>query len=204
MTIKKVLLSVSTILLLIVIIVFMGLYILFRASLPEREGEIQITGINSSIEILFDEKGIPQIWAESEEDAWFAMGWLHASDRLFQMELTRRVATGRLSELFGDLTLPFDRKQRLVGHQVIAEKDITSLQNPAKRFLASYSAGINQWVDQVPALPFEFQLLNFDFEPWSIKDCLSIISFQTWFSDDLQNNDDFFISLEKSTGEKRA
>ncbi|MCK4560144.1 MAG: penicillin acylase family protein [Calditrichia bacterium] len=204
MNIKKVLLSVAAILLLIVIIVFMGLYILFEASLPEREGEIQITGINSTSEILFDEKGIPQIWAESEEDAWFAVGWLHASDRLFQMELTRRVATGRLSELFGDLTLSFDRKQRLVGHHVIAEKDITNLQNPTKRLLASYSAGINKWVDQVPALPFEFQLLNTGFEPWSIKDCLSIISFQTWFSDDLQNNDDFFISLEKSAGKKRA
>jgi penicillin amidase len=202
MNIKKILLSILTFLSLIIIVAFIGLYILFRSSLPERSGEIQITGINSPIEILFDEKGIPQIWAENEEDAWFAVGWLHASDRLFQMELTRRVATGRLSELFGDLTLSFDRKQRLIGHHVIAKKDLVNLKNPTKRLLESYSAGINQWVNQVTALPFEFQLLNTDFEPWSLEDCLSIISFQTWFSDDLQNNDDLFISLDKKIGKK--
>jgi len=204
MKVKKVLVSIISVLLLIVIIVFIGLYFLFNASLPERSGEIQITGINSQIEIFFDEKGIPQIWAENEEDAWFAVGWLHASDRLFQMELTRRVASGRLSELFGDLTLSFDRKQRLIGHHVIAEKDLSNLQNPTKKYLESYSAGINQWVDQVSALPFEFYLLNTDFEPWTLKDCLAIISFQTWFSDDLQNNDDLLISLQEKIGIKAA
>ena len=157
---KKITISVFFSLLIIVIIVFMGLYILFKASLPNHEGEIQIDGITSSINIFFDEKGIPQIWAENEEDAWFAVGWLHASDRLFHMELTRRVATGRLSELFGDMTLSFDRKQRLIGHHVIAEKDLVNLDDQTKRFLEAYSAGVNQWVDHIVALPFEFQLLT--------------------------------------------
>jgi penicillin amidase len=202
MTTKKVIVSIFTIFSLIVTLLFIGLYILFRASLPANSGDIEVSGINSRIEIFFDEKGIPQIWAENEEDAWFAVGWLHASDRLFQMELTRRVASGRLSELLGDLTLSFDRKQRLVGHHVIAEKDMVNLQNPTKRLLESYSAGVNQWVNQASALPFEFQLLMTDFEPWTIKDCLSIISFQTWFSDNLQNNDDLFISLENKIGKQ--
>jgi len=202
MTTKKVLITIVTALLLIIIILFIGLYILFRASLPVKSGDIEIGGINSRIEIFFDEKGIPQIWAENEEDAWFAVGWLHASDRLFQMELTRRVASGRLSELFGDMTLSFDRKQRLIGHHIIAEKDIVNLNNPTKRFLESYAAGVNQWVDQTAALPFEFQLLNTGFEPWTINDCMSIISFQSWFSDDLQNNDNLYISLEKEIGRK--
>lgn len=204
MTSKKVFKSIALVLFLIVIILFIGLYFLFGASLPEKSGDIEISGINATIEILFDEKGIPQIWAENEEDAWFAVGWLHASDRLFQMELTRRVAAGRLSELFGDMTLSFDRKQRLVGHHIIAEKDIVNLKDPTKKLLKSYASGVNQWVDQTAALPFEFQLLNTDFEPWTIKDCLSIISFQTWFSDDLQNNDDLYLSLEKKIGKKAA
>jgi penicillin amidase len=201
---KRIILSLTSILLLIFIIVFIGIYFLFKASLPDREGEIQISGINSTIDIYFDEKGIPQIWAETEKDAWFAVGWLHASDRLFQMDLTRRVATGRLSELFGDLTLSFDRKQRLIGHHVIAEKDISNLNNQTRQILESYSEGINQWVDQISALPFEFQLLNSDFKPWTVKDCLSIFSFQTWFVDDLQNNDDLFISIEKKVGKSKA
>jgi penicillin amidase len=182
----------------------MVFYFLFKASLPEREGEIQIAGINSSISIYFDAMGIPQIWADNEEDAWFAVGWLHASDRLFQMDLTRRVATGRLSEVFGDLTLSFDRKQRLIGHQIIAQKDMSNLNEFSRRLLMSYSKGINQWVNHTPVLPFEFQLLNTEFEPWSVTDCLAIFSFQTWFIDELQNNDGLFLSIEKKTDKKTA
>jgi penicillin amidase len=204
MNLKKITITILSVLVIVVIIAVIGLYLLFRASLPDREGDIRITGINATIDIYFDEKGIPQIWAENEEDAWFAVGWLHAGDRLFQMELTRRVSSGKLSELFGDLTLSFDRKQRLIGHHIIAEKDMSNLDSKTKRFLESYSAGINQWVNQISALPFEFLLLNIKFEPWSIKDCLSIFSFQTWFIDELQNNDELFLSIEKKMGKKTA
>jgi len=204
MNLKKLILISLSVLLVLIFIAFIGLYILFRSSLPQREGEIQLSGIHSEISIYFDEKGIPQIWADNEEDAWYAVGWLHASDRLFQMELTRRVAYGRLSEFFGDLTLDFDRKQRIIGHHVIAEKDLVNLKDSSRRFLEAYSAGINQWVRHVTALPFEFQVLNAEFEPWSVKDCLAIFSFQTWFIDELQNNEDFYLRLEKETGKRKA
>jgi penicillin amidase len=204
MNLKKIAFFFLSALLIVVFILIIGLYFLFKSSLPEREGEIEIMGINSPIEIFFDDKGIPQIWAENEEDAWFAVGWLHAGDRLFQMELTRRVASGSLSEILGDITLSFDRKQRLIGHRIIAGQDVSNLDPVIVRYLESYSAGINQWVNHTTALPFEFQVLNLDFEPWSPIDCLSIFSFQTWFIDELQNNDDLFLNIEKKKGIKSA
>ncbi len=204
MKIKRILVVLLSIVLFVLISVFIWVYLLLNASLPETKGEIALSGISSEVSILFDAKGIPQIWAENEQDAWYALGWLHAGDRLFQMDITRRVAYGRLSELFGELTLSMDQRQRTIGHEILVEKSLTELQEPVKKLLEAYSMGINQWVKHTAALPFEFYLLGVEFEPWSIKDCLTILSFQTWFSNDLQNAENFFISLEKPVGRKKA
>lgn len=184
----------------LIFVVFIAGYFLIRSSLPDMDGSISVKGISADIEITFDEKGIPQVWATNEKDAWFAVGWLHASDRLFQMELTRRVASGRLSELFGDLTLEIDRAQNKIGHKIMAEAALDNIAEPYRTYLETYTAGVNAWVGESAVLPFEFYLLGSDFEPWSIKDCLMIISFQTWFSDALQNNDEFLQQLHDQVG----
>ncbi len=204
MKIKPILWRSFAILIVLIILLDITVYMFLKASLPENEGDICISGVESKVEILFDGKGIPQIWAENENDAWFAVGWLHAGDRLFQMELTRRVANGRLSELFGEITLTFDRQQRMIGHAIMAEKDLQNLSQASNEMLQSYVSGINQWVKNTAVLPFEFYLLGNDFEPWTVKDCLSLFSFQTWYSNDLQNNDKFLISLEELIGKQKT
>ena len=200
MRVKKIVVTTSAILIFLVIIVFISSYILINASLPEREGVISINGIKSEIEIYFDNMGIPQVWAENEEDAWLTVGWLHANDRLFQMELTKRAAAGRLSELLGDITLAYDRRQRIIGHSRIADQNIQNLPKSSKRLLMAYISGINHWAESTSALPFEYYLLGISFEPWTIKDCLTIYSFQTMYSNDLQNNDFLYTSLQKVVG----
>ena len=204
MKVKKIFIIAIPVIISILIVLSLVGYFYLRASLPVKDGEIQVSAISSNIEILFDEKGIPQVWADNEQDAWFGVGWQHAADRLFQMELTRKVAQGRLSEMFGELTLDFDRLQRKIGHHTIAKMDFMNLEDPYKGLLEAYVSGINQWVEQTSALPFEFRLLGIEYEPWTVEDCMAIFSFQTWFSHNLQDNDNFIIALEKKVGRERV
>ncbi|MFC2088433.1 penicillin acylase family protein [Calditrichota bacterium] len=201
---KKLILIISLVAILLVTIVSIYFFYVLRSSLPITNGKIKVAAINDPIEIIFDKMGIPQVWAKSESDAWFAVGWLHANDRLFQMELTRRVSQGRLSEMFGDITIDFDRMQRKIGHTRIVKSDIHNLQDKDRIYLQAYADGINTWADSISHLPFEYLLLGLDFEPWKIEDCLAILSFQTWFSDALQNNDELFYYVSEKFGEDKA
>ncbi len=201
---KKIILSIVV----IIIIAITGLVIyantVIRGSLPITNGELTLLGVQNPVEITFDKMGIPQVWAQNEKDAWFAVGWLHANDRLFQMELTKRVSQGRLSEMFGDITLDFDRSQRRIGHARMAKSELNKLENNERNLLQSYSDGINAWAQSAEQLPFEYLLLGLEFEEWRIEDCMSILSFQTWFSDALQNNDELFMSVYQKHGAEKA
>jgi penicillin amidase len=201
---KKILLTIIILFIISLVVVVIYVNTVIRASLPITNGVITLNGLRSPVEITFDKMGIPQVWAQSEKDAWFAVGWVHANDRLFQMELTRRVSQGRLSEMFGDITLEFDRSQRRIGHSRMAKSDVNNLGGTEKQYLQSYSDGINAWVNSVEYLPFEYILLGLEFEEWKIEDCMSILSFQTWFSDALQNNDELFSSVYEKYGAEKA
>ena len=116
MKLKTIILIIVAIIALVLLVGFIYINHLLNASLPQTDGSIEIPELNNKVEITFDTMGIGQIWAENQQDAMFALGWLHASDRLFQMDLTRRVAAGRLSEMLGEVTLDIDRLQRKLGH----------------------------------------------------------------------------------------
>lgn len=174
-------------------------YVLLEKSLPETSGMLEISEIKRPLEISFDAMGIPQIWAETEHDAYFAFGYLHAADRLFQMDMTRRVAEGRLSELLGAVTLEMDKYQRTIGHERLARLYLDRVPVDDLRRLKAYTEGVNYYVENCGALPFEYQLLGQDFEPWRILDCVTIFSFQTWFSNFMMSPDAAIVKmLEKS------
>jgi len=201
---KKIILSIVVLLIIAIVVIMVYANSVIRGSLPITNGEITLQGVQNPVEITFDKMGIPQVWAHSEKDAWFAVGWLHANDRLFQMELTRRVSQGRLSEMFGDITLEFDRTQRQIGHARIAKSELINLEDNDKKLLQSYSDGINAWASSTEQLPFEYILLGLEYEEWKIEDCLAILSFQTWFSDALQNNDELFMAVYEKYGAEKA
>ena len=108
-------------LLLFVFAVIVGMAVtawgLLHLSVPMTDGPLELAGPGADIEITFDEMGIPQIWAETEHDGYFALGYQHAADRMFQMDLVRRLSQGRLSEMLGDIALETDIGQRRIGQE---------------------------------------------------------------------------------------
>ncbi|MFH5923770.1 penicillin acylase family protein [Roseomonas xinghualingensis] len=141
-------------------------------TLPGEEEALRLAGLSAPVEIGFDAHGIPRIRAQSERDAAMAMGVLHARDRLFQMEMTRRGGAGRLSEIAGPSTLRMDRFVRTLGLRQRAEADLAALPANAQDLLEAYAAGVNAWIRTRGrfAAP-EFLALGVP-EPWHPSDSL--------------------------------
>lgn len=144
-----------------------------RVTLPPARDEAAIPGLSAPVEITLDRHGIPYVRAASEPDAWAAIGWLHARDRMFQMELMRRGAAGRLSELIGAQGLRLDRYVRLLGLVQAAEIDYARLPDETRAALTAYARGVNAWIAEKGrwAAP-EFVVLGITPEPWRETDSL--------------------------------
>jgi penicillin amidase len=115
-------------------------------SLPGEEGELRLAGLAAPVEVTLDAQGIPRIAAADERDAAIALGWLHARDRMFQMELMRRGAAGRLAELVGPPALRLDRFTRTLGLARRAEADLAAQSPETRALLEAYAAGVNAWI----------------------------------------------------------
>ncbi|MCH9031964.1 MAG: penicillin acylase family protein [candidate division Zixibacteria bacterium] len=201
---KKILLA---LLLLLVSSIVGGIYYLnseIQGGVAKLEGELRLRSAPGSVEITFDSMGIGQIWAETDQAGFFALGYLHAADRLFQMELARRASSGRLSEAIGGFALGYDIRQRKIGHRRLAEKYLDSLSDLTRARLGAYVDGINAYANSPESLPFEFSFLAIEFAEWTILDCLALYSFQAWFSDAIQNRDEFFVRLAEKVGLEKA
>ncbi len=170
-------------------------------SAADYDGEISVDGISTPVDITFDARGIPQVWAANEDDLFFTLGWLHASERLFQMELVRRLSKGELSELFGPAALGTDTWQRTIGFSRKAEADFRELPEKAHNTLKAYCAGINAWKNSKTILPPEFIILQAEPEDWTPLDCVTITLYQTWYSHSLQNHDGRHRRLIEKLGE---
>src|SRR5579862_1077121 len=167
------LLGIIAVLLIIVVVGGGGGYVWLSTSLPTVAGAVRLPGLKSEVVISRDDLGIPRIAAQSSEDALFALGFVHAQDRLWQMELQRRVGAGRLSELIGTEALPVDRFMRTLGLYRLAEASIDHLNDQTKRSLDAYAAGVNAYINaHRGALPPEFVLLRTSPEPWTPADSL--------------------------------
>ncbi|MFU8831788.1 MAG: penicillin acylase family protein, partial [Wenzhouxiangella sp.] len=146
------------------------------------EGQANLGALEASVEILFDDRGIPRIYAETDADALAALGWLHAGERLFQMELIRRVARGELSELVGEAALEMDILHRAIGFARRIEQDTPQLAPRTLALTEAYVAGINAWIDQAERLPPEFILMRQHPEPWRVEDVLLVAYYQTFYT----------------------
>ena len=178
-------------------IVWFGARFYLGRSVARQDGRTPAP-VAAPVEVTFDEKGIPQVWAKTDADAYFAMGWLHASDRLFQMELLRRLAHGELAEVFGKVAFQSDVQQRRMGFRQRA--GTTGLTPAARLALEKYVAGINAWVAEAPVLPPEFLLMRIRPRPWTIEDCLTVAGYQTWYSHQLMDHDKAYRKVIASLG----
>lgn len=162
-----------------------GAFLYLRASLPTLEGEIAVRGVAAPVEVIRDREGIPHVFAASERDAHFALGFAHAQDRLWQMELQRRLAAGRLSEALGERTFDTDRLMRTLGIARMAERIATKLDPPTLASLEAYARGVNDFLESGPVLPPEFLALRVRPEPWRVEDSLGWMLVMAW---DLSGN----------------
>ena len=154
---------------------------LSRGRLPQTKGEVTLSGLSAPVEIFRDPWGIPHIYAQTREDLFFAQGFVHAQDRLFQMELNRRTAQGRLAELFGALALDTDRTVRTFGFNRLAEADWGLLSDEFREMLSAYADGVNAFIGHSgKKLPIEFVLLNHKPEPWLPVDSLAFSRVMIW------------------------
>ncbi|HEX2123490.1 MAG TPA: penicillin acylase family protein [Thermoanaerobaculia bacterium] len=180
------------------ILVFGGRAWLAR-SVAQYEGDVKAP-VAAPVEITFDARGVPQIWAKTDGDAFFAIGWLHASERLFQMELVRRLARGELSEVFGDAAYETDVAQRRAGFARRADADVAKLTPAARAASQRYVDGINAWIAQAKVLPPEFVILRIEPRVWTLADCLAISGYQTWFSHELMDQDRRYQKIIEKLG----
>lgn len=160
---------------LLLALVAVGGVLYLRTALPAYEGRVTLAGLAGPVDVGWDSLGIPHVRAGSMEDLAFTQGWLHARDRLWQMELMRRVAAGRLAEVLGGELEPTDRFLRTLGLWRATADAAGRLDPTVRRWYDAYVAGVNARIaDPRGALPPEFVVLGFRPEPWTLRHSLSI------------------------------
>ncbi len=173
--IKRLLISLLILLLLIIVGGGGWLYWRVRASLPQLEGAIQVAGLSAPVEVLRDARGVPHLRASSLQDLFFAQGYVTAQDRLWQMDLSRRLAEGELSEVFGERTLRLDLENRTLGFRQVSQRALAELSPEARAPLTAYANGVNAFIaSHRDRLPIEFLLLHYQPRPWSESDSLGV------------------------------
>ncbi len=153
--------------------------------LPSRRGRVPIPGMKAPVTVRFDRQGVPHVRAVLEVDAWRAIGFIHASDRFFQMELRRRAAWGRLSEVLGPSLVAFDKDARVNGWGRLAQRDWDAASPTERATLEAYAEGVNAFISE-QTLPLEFRLAGFTPEPWTPVDSLA---FGRLMQDDLSTGE---------------
>lgn len=149
-------------------------------SLPSASGEVAVAGSQAAIRVMREPNGIPHVFAENEPDAYFGLGYVHAQDRLWQLELDRRLASGRLAQIFGRDALPRDRLFRTLGFRRVAAQKLERQDAATRAALAAYARGVNAFLAQGSPLPPEFTLLGVEPEPWTEVDSLVWLEMMAW------------------------
>lgn len=174
--IRKILLG----LLILIVILTIGVFSYLQYLQPKLNKELRLEGLKDKVEVLYDNYGIPHIYASNQDDLFQAFGYVHAQDRLFQMEILRRLADGRLSEVFGDKALPTDKFFRTLSLREHAKMSIDSLYKdsslPYIKAAKAYVRGLNQYLEKGKT-PIEFTLAGIPKEPFNLEDMLVITGY---------------------------
>lgn len=192
----------------LIIIFIVGGYIFYNSlteSLPNYEGELKAPSLKSEVKIYFDSLAVPYIFAENNEDVAFTLGYLHASERMFSMDIIRRAGEGRLSEIFGVETLPFDKMFRTVGLSRTA-KMIKEKMNPeGLKLLEAYSHGVNYYLEEKKnEYPVEFDVLGYEPEEWKPEHSIIVIRMMAWELNLGWWTDLTFTELVQKLGEEKV
>ncbi|WP_282116658.1 penicillin acylase family protein [Cellulophaga baltica] len=194
---KKILLFISTILLIFVI----GIVIFILSLKPSYSGEKELDKIKKEVSVYYDSYGIPHIYGASEEDAFRTLGYVHAQDRLWQMELLRRIGPGRLSEVFGKDMITTDKFLISLGIDEASEKTVAHLDmnDESIRLTTAYLEGINAFIKDGPT-PVEFYLTGIDKTPFVLKDVYNTIGYMAFSFAMAHKTDPLLTSIKEKLG----
>ncbi|MEJ2617335.1 MAG: penicillin acylase family protein, partial [Ignavibacteriaceae bacterium] len=199
--------SVGIIISLIIIIVVGGaiFYHMLKSSVPVYDGKLKSAYVKNDVQIYRDSMGVPYIIAKDENDAAFALGYVHAQERLFSMDLMRRAGEGRLSEIYGRDALPFDKMFKTVGINKTVDNILKQTNPGLIKFLQAYSNGVNKYIkDAKGRYPVEFDVLGYEPYNWTPEDCLVIGRMMAWELNISWWSDISFTQLAQKFGEEKV
>jgi penicillin amidase len=158
-----------------------GAYWYLDSKQPQRAGELSLSSLQAPVMVDYDERGVPHIQAQNEADMYRALGYVHAQDRLFQMEILRRLARGELAEILGSKLVDTDRLFRTLGLREHADRYATKMDmsTPGSKALQAYLDGVNQYQASRPA-PLEFDLLGIEKRPFTAADTISVAGYMAY------------------------
>lgn len=189
------------ILFLLLVILGIGLCTYIFHLKPKYEGEVKLKNIQKETTVYFDDFGVPHIYANSQKEAMTVLGYVHAQDRLWQMELMRRIASGRLSEIFGSVMLKNDKFFSGLGIEEASEKAIAQLDKNSQSYqlTMAYLDGINQYMDE-GVTPIEFQLVGVKKQKFTIKDVYNIFGYMSFSFAIAQKTDPLMTDIRNKYG----
>lgn len=150
------------------------------ASLPRYTATLTHEKLRQPVELIRDEHAVAHIYAHNERDAYYALGFAHAQDRLWQMEFNLRAASGTLAQWFGSSMLSIDRFQRSLGLADLAGQDFETLDSDTRAILAAYAAGVNAYRDSIFVPPPEYLFLGTSPRTWQAQDSLLLLKQMAW------------------------
>ena len=190
--IKKIL----KIVLVLIVLTLIGSWFFIQNSKPQYSGNLKLGSLKEKVDIYYDDIGVPHIYAQNQNDAYIALGYVHAQDRLWQMELVRRIAAGRLSEILGKDLVKTDKFFRGIGIEKAAQKTIKNLDTtaPTYKLTQAYLNGINQFIEN-GTTPVEFRLIGVEKVKFTIKDIYNVYGYMSFGFAHAQRTDPFLTNL---------
>ena len=185
----------------LLILIVVGTWLYSKTYHPNYEGELEINNLSDEVTVYFDEIGVPHINAKNQKDAYIALGYVHAQDRLWQLELIRRIAPGRLSEIFGKDLLETDVFFAGLGIEEASEKSIAKLDTTSEAYLMSmaYLEGVNQYLNE-GKMPIEFDLVGIKKEKYTLKDIYNVFGYMSFSFAVAHKTDPLLTEIKEKLG----
>ena len=190
------------ILLILVVLAVVSVWLYSKTYQPNYSGELDLKNISDKVTVYFDEIGVPHINAQNQKDAYVALGYVHAQDRLWQMELMRRIAAGRLSEIFGKDLVRVDQFFGGLGIEEAATKTIAGLDKTTESYILTqaYLDGVNQFIEEGKT-PLEFTLVGVEKEKYTIKDIYNVFGYMSFSFAVAHKTDPLLTEVKEKLGD---
>lgn len=191
------------IIIVVLILVLISGWFFIQTLQPKYDGELKLDNLSDKVTVFYDEFGVPHINAENEQDAFIAFGYTHAQDRLWQMEVMRRIAAGRLSEIFGADLIKVDKFMSGLGIEEAATKTIENLDDNSQSYklTKAYLKGVNQFIKK-GATPLEFYLLGIKKEEYTLKDIYNVFGYMSFSFAAAHKTDPLLTEIKENFGDE--